>query len=183
MRGRPPNTIAYDLEVRVSGDTVLARQETEHVVISCFIVPEPTNPYDANAIRLDAAGYGTVGYFPRHDAIRYRALALELMSRGVVGACEGALYGGWDEGVPVGVKLSINPPQAWDPNLPEHANAPVLRDDTRLQSKRLSVGPHPKGFTMEVSAEHYCKSTVRKLDDGRVREASMWYSMLCSCLN
>jgi hypothetical protein len=169
LRGRSnPDAITYTLEIGASGATTLSRQEPDHLVISCLIVPDPTNPYDSNALRVDAAGYGTVGYFARQDAMQYRALARELVARGAVGACQGALYGGWDEGVHIGVKLSIKPPQAWDPSLPDHPNAPTLRDGAQLQRRRVPVGPHPKGFTMEVSAEHYCKASIRKLNDGRV---------------
>jgi hypothetical protein len=74
-------------------------------------VPEPQNPHDPNAIAVVAEGHGPVGYFVRRDAIRYRAMAAELLRREAIGVCEAFLTGGWDDEATIGVKLEIEGPE------------------------------------------------------------------------
>ncbi len=79
------------------------------------LVPEPDNPRDRNAIRVDIDGR-TVGYLPRFDAIGYRD---GLMLAGIpLGAlhCRAVVRGGWDrrgERGHFGVMLDMDwPPRA-----------------------------------------------------------------------
>jgi hypothetical protein len=83
----------------------------EHVAFTALIVPEPENPHDPNAIAVVAQGLGPIGYFGRRDAVRYRALAQELIRREAVGVCEAFLTGGWDDEASIGVKLEIEGPE------------------------------------------------------------------------
>jgi hypothetical protein len=94
--------------VRIAGD---ALRRGEHVAFTALLVPEPENPHDPNAIAVIAEGHGPVGYFGRRDAVRYRALAEELLRRGAIGVCEAFLTGGWDDRATIGVRLEIEGPE------------------------------------------------------------------------
>ena len=61
------------------------------------LVPEPENPYDRNAVRVDIDGF-TVGYLARPEAKAFRA-ALRGIGLGTrATACEARVVGGWDRG-------------------------------------------------------------------------------------
>ena len=93
---------------RIAGGALRRR---EHVAFTALIVPEPDNPHDPNAIAVVAEGRGPVGYFGRRDALRYKALAEELIGRDAVGVCEAYLTGGWDDEATIGVRLEIEGPE------------------------------------------------------------------------
>lgn len=59
--------------------------------------PEPSNPYDANAIRVEINGR-LVGYLNRHAAKAYKPVADRLAADGKVGTCQALIVGGWDRG-------------------------------------------------------------------------------------
>lgn len=71
------------------------------------LVPEPRNPHDRNAVRVDIAGR-TVGYLPREDAARYVRPLGALAQRGVLGTCPARIMGGGD--LWYGVFLQLAPP-------------------------------------------------------------------------
>jgi hypothetical protein len=96
-----------DVLLRIAGDEL---KRGEHVGFTALVVPEPENPYDPNAIAVVADGLGPVGYFSRRDAVRYRAMAEELLRRRAIGVCEAFLTGGWDDEASIGVKLEIEGP-------------------------------------------------------------------------
>lgn len=97
-----------DVLARIAGDALKRR---EHVAFTALIVPEPENPHDPNAVAVVADGLGPVGYFGRRDAVRYRAMAAELLRRRAVGACEAFLTGGWTDEATIGVRLEIEGPE------------------------------------------------------------------------
>lgn len=54
--------------------------------IVCALVPEPTNPHDSKAVRVDVVGHH-VGYVPRAETTRIRkAIAKETGEVGTAGA-------------------------------------------------------------------------------------------------
>jgi len=63
-----------------------------------FLMPEPQNPHDPNAVRVFMMPGGLVGYLSREDAISYRPVIDELARSGQVVACEAEISGGWDRG-------------------------------------------------------------------------------------
>ena len=80
-----------------------------HIVAA--LVPEPTNPYDANAIAVQIDGQ-VVGYLPRATAQRYLAGLKHLMSVHGYVALRGVIVGGgyYDDGPGrLGVWLEHNP--------------------------------------------------------------------------
>lgn len=61
------------------------------------LVREPDNPYDASAVRVEAAE-ATVGYLSRDDAPRFHAIIDRLARAGISATCRATLTGGWDRG-------------------------------------------------------------------------------------
>ena len=66
-------------------------------VLTVTLVREPDNPYDANAVRVEAAE-ATVGHLSRDDAPRFHAIIDRLASAGSPATCRAMLTGGWDRG-------------------------------------------------------------------------------------
>jgi hypothetical protein len=68
-------------EVEVVGESnyqaqltrIVGNPNDDGVDVPCLalLVPEPTNPYDRNAVRVDIDG-GTVGYLARQDAVLFK---------------------------------------------------------------------------------------------------------------
>jgi hypothetical protein len=74
---------------------------------TALLMPEPTNAFDPNAIRVVAEGAGTIGYLSREDAVHY-APVLELLGRHAhVGSCMARLTGGTPEKRSFGVLLNL----------------------------------------------------------------------------
>lgn len=69
----------------------------EHIPAVAVMVPEPTNPYDRNAVRIDVL-HGTqaltVGYLSRIVAPFYQPSLLKLKSKGQLGTCTARITGG-----------------------------------------------------------------------------------------
>jgi hypothetical protein len=61
------------------------------------LVPENTNPYDPQAVRIDAAG-NTLAYLSRHDAQEYRKLLAAAGHSDEVVECNARVRGGWNRG-------------------------------------------------------------------------------------
>ncbi|PYQ45930.1 MAG: hypothetical protein DMF77_02695 [Acidobacteria bacterium] len=97
-----------DLLRKIGGE---ALRRDEHVAFTALLVPEPENPHDPNAIAVIVEGQGPVGYFSRRDAVRYRAMAEELIRRDAIAVCEAFLTGGWDDEATIGVRLEIEGPE------------------------------------------------------------------------
>ena len=123
--------LAYqDVLWRLCGGTVGDRIRCE---IVAALVPEPTNPYDANAIVVQIDGR-TVGYLPRATAQEYLPGLKHVMSgRGGYIALRGVIVGGgyYDDGPGrLGVWLEhdpadfgVVPSSSWGPSPPGHASA------------------------------------------------------------
>lgn len=83
------------------------------------LLPEPTNPYDVNAIRVVLVSStdgtsGVVGYLTREHALAYRSIVDRVAADGRVVACLASLRGGWDRGGgdrgSFGVRLHLDSP-------------------------------------------------------------------------
>lgn len=87
--------------------------------------PEPSNPHDANAVRVEISGKH-VGYLPARDAPDYQPLLLALAQAGQVGTCEGRLMIGPEGdisvflhlGSPEGVAFALHAPEGTFPLSP-----------------------------------------------------------------
>jgi hypothetical protein len=70
-----------------------------HLAVQATLVPEPDNPWDGNAVRVDVVlGHQTlkVGYLPASRAARYQPRLLSLAATGVQGVCPARICGGGD---------------------------------------------------------------------------------------
>lgn len=79
------------------------------------LAPEPTNPYDPNAVVVQIGG-ATVGYLNRSDAVAYKPVFEEVARMGYPAfGCHASLTGGWDRGVgdrgSIGVVLLLGSPR------------------------------------------------------------------------
>jgi hypothetical protein len=59
--------------------------------------PEPQNPYDPHAIRVEIDGL-LVGYLARPAAKAYGPVAGRLSRQGQIGTCTARIVGGWERG-------------------------------------------------------------------------------------
>ena len=64
--------------------------------VTATLVPEDSNPYDENAVRVDIEGR-TVGYLSRHAAKAYRK-RLKTSGAPSTRDCPAVIRGGWDRG-------------------------------------------------------------------------------------
>lgn len=77
---------------------------------TAHLIPEPENPYDPNAVRVEIDGM-KVGYLPRALAGEYGALLGPIAARARVAACEALIAGGRDDdSSTIGVFLRLPPP-------------------------------------------------------------------------
>ena len=56
------------------------------------LIPEPSNPHDANAVRVEIDGR-LVGYLPRASAVSYGAVVREPAERGRTAVCDAMVAG------------------------------------------------------------------------------------------
>jgi hypothetical protein len=74
---------------------------------TAVLMPEPTNAFDPNAIRVVEEGADTIGYLSKEDAVYY-APVFELLARHKrVGTCRAQLTGGVGEKRSFGVLLNL----------------------------------------------------------------------------
>ena len=74
---------------------------------TALLMPEPTNAFDPNAVRVLAEAADTIGYLSKEDAVHY-APVFELLARhDHVGTCQARLTGGTDDKRSFGVLLNL----------------------------------------------------------------------------
>jgi len=73
------------------------RPEPVKLVTLAALVPEPTNPYDRNAVGVQIGGR-KVGHLSRADAADLAPVLARLTAAGLVGYGRADVYGGWDRG-------------------------------------------------------------------------------------
>jgi hypothetical protein len=74
---------------------------------TAVLMPEPTNAFDPNAIRVVAEGADTIGYLSREDAVHYASVFDLLTKHNRVGMCRAQLTGGVGEKRSFGVLLNL----------------------------------------------------------------------------
>jgi hypothetical protein len=157
----------------------LGRDELEaegKVVLDFLVVPEPTNRYDPNAIRVAVEGQGTVGYFSREDAVEFAKLRELLIAQGAAGMCRGTLTGGWDADINIGVRLAIQPSETWDasralvvapaPPSGPHGKAPGCKVVGWETMTRIPLGRGKK--PVNLVGEGWYQSALQMIDQGRL---------------
>ena len=89
------------------GGVVRERDLGNAIEVMAVLIPELSNEYDANAVRVDVNGR-TVGYLAREDAAQYQPALLELAAGGQHGTCVGRIMGGGSRNY--GIFLHLSPP-------------------------------------------------------------------------
>jgi hypothetical protein len=83
-----------------------------HFDCTAILRPEPTNPFDSDAIRIEIGGQ-LVGYLNRTAAKAYKATGDFLAANRQIGSCHATIVGGWDRGEndsgSFGVRLNLSP--------------------------------------------------------------------------
>jgi hypothetical protein len=82
---------------RLANEIEVGSDFNQHLPVVAILVPEPENPHDRNAVRVDVAtdaGAATAGYLSRYDAPAYQAALFALRNEGYVGTCPGRITGG-----------------------------------------------------------------------------------------
>jgi len=130
------------LERLAGGRTIDGPVNRDH---SAILMPEPSNPYDPNAVRVvvltASAGGAMIGYLSREDAVAYRPVIDRLAAQGRLAACRASIGGGWDRGSGdrgnFGVRLSVGAPDALMKELDEIAatSASASRLDEALKRR------------------------------------------------
>lgn len=90
------------------------RCETGHsLAVTAYLVCEPTNPYDSNAVKVLVDGH-LVGYVAREAAQVLAPVLAALEHVGAQATCAGEIVGGWDRGGAdkghFGIWLTMPPP-------------------------------------------------------------------------
>ena len=101
-----------NLEALAGGRTSDGPRNPDHMAL---LLPEPTNEYDPNAVRvllIHSGAAAIVGYLSREDAITYRPVIDRVAETGAVTMCHAHLKGGWDRGISFGVTLLVGAPWA-----------------------------------------------------------------------
>jgi hypothetical protein len=83
------------------------RRQDEEVIFTAALIPELTNPYDPNAVKIYAKGAGHVGYLSRDDAAAFRPVSQFLDKQHAAGLCRARLVGGTDDKPSIGVILDL----------------------------------------------------------------------------
>lgn len=86
----------------------------QHLPVVAMLVPEPDNPHDSHAVRVDIATNeqsSTVGYLSRYLAPGYQRPLLALRRHGQVGTCPARITGG-GHGRSYGIYLHLAGPDA-----------------------------------------------------------------------
>jgi hypothetical protein len=80
------------------------------VTVDALLIPEDSNPHDANAIRIELDGV-LIGYLSRDNARRYRADLAAAGSAGATVRCKARIVGGFEtasgERASFGVRLDL----------------------------------------------------------------------------
>jgi len=79
------------------------------IATTATLVPDPRNPHDRNAVRVDV-GQSAVGYLGRHHAAEYQLALLTITATGHIPSCPARITGGGDRHY--GVYLHLAPPDA-----------------------------------------------------------------------
>lgn len=111
-----PGTFAVDVVGELRRQDVLAGvaerlgRHGRAVTVDALLIPEESNPHDANAVRVEIEG-ALVGYLSRDNARRYRADLAAAGSAGAKVRCKARIVGGFEtesgERAHFGVRLDL----------------------------------------------------------------------------
>lgn len=114
----------YQAALHLAAGGAVVERFDQGVRVTCALVPELTNPYDNNAVRVDCLtphGAVTVGYLDRQNARSYQYPLLTKLPPESIGICRGMIMGGGPKSY--GIWLSLADPGSMvmaTPPLPGH---------------------------------------------------------------
>ncbi len=97
----------YQPAIRAAANERTTTDLADAIHCTAAVMPEPTNPWDPNAVRIDVGGQ-TVGYLAREVAATYQPALLELQRQAQVGWCPARIMGGGER--TYGVFLHLGAP-------------------------------------------------------------------------
>lgn len=106
-RPRTPRNVAFEVVGESNYQNALANlcggreEESANFPCTATVIPEPENPYDPKAVRIDVEG-ATVGYLSRKAARTFEPIAQELRARHATLTCPARVVGGWQRGFDAG---------------------------------------------------------------------------------
>jgi hypothetical protein len=77
---------------------------------TAFLVREPTNRHDPEAVQVYLGGIGPAGYLSRDDARRYQPRLQRLAREGKLAACDALIIGGREAGYNYGMIVYLPDP-------------------------------------------------------------------------
>lgn len=89
----------------------------QQVTFTAVLQPEPQNPYDGNAVRVESTNGSHLGYLSREDAIAYRDALTAIADSGAIATCNAKLIGGTEDKPSIGVMIDVRPPDELIANL------------------------------------------------------------------
>ncbi|WP_336159624.1 DUF4236 domain-containing protein [Amycolatopsis sp. VC5-11] len=138
----------------------------QHLPVVALLVPEPQNPHDLHAVRVDAihpGGTETVGYLSRSDARSYQPALRALGKSGYAGTCPARITGGGN-GRRYGMYLHLAGPDALEiTNL--LAEADLLAPErtvtvTKEENHQRTLRHYHSGVLRTIVAAELAPSTV-----------------------
>jgi tetratricopeptide (TPR) repeat protein len=87
------------------------RERREEVLLRAWLLPEPHNPYDRNAVAVVLDDGQCVGYLAREFAGEFQPALLELEAEGFACYCRAKLVGGYGDKRSLGVVLDVRDPR------------------------------------------------------------------------
>jgi hypothetical protein len=119
-------------------------------VFQAFLVREPDNPYDSNAIAVYSS-HGQLGYLSRENAEAYLDVLEELAERGYDGgACDAILRGGTPDKPSYGVVLRLADPDSCYADLIGEAGGDTTENDEERSGPGFVRGRHYTEYFEEV---------------------------------
>lgn len=85
-------------------------QEAVQMECTAALLLEPDNPYDGNAVMVQANGQ-QCGHLPREDALRYRQAMLAAAEKGFVVACRAVIAGRGSDGETTNLGIFLHLPE------------------------------------------------------------------------
>jgi hypothetical protein len=118
---------------------------TRRRLLTVTLIREPDNPYDENAVRVDAAGVA-VGHLSREDAPLFHPIIQHLAANAAT--CRAELIGGWDQGrgdrgsIGLEILTGLRPSRwtgraAFLPDSPWHENIGVALEADRFPTRSV----------------------------------------------
>jgi len=133
----------------------------DEFVTTALLVPEPANRHDPNAVAV-LVEYETVGYLPRNEAVKYRALLSHLVTVGFVARVPCRVWGGrvTDHGYDRAGRIALTE------QFRASVTIALAEPHLCLPVNTAPQAPHvvlPQGGSIQVSGEEHHMAEIKPL--------------------